>query len=176
MQIVLDLVDDGYVDISTRRDERLSKGLNQLQIGTSSPLHCFIISPSTEEPSQYFDFISEYVESISETLRPVNLKIHDNPELNYEEFIAHETLTKFMRTRKGWKVTPSAYGIATAFIAEYDSGKKGPVISFNAEYGMHPVLVTRGPSNNSRCTEGDWPFVRSQSHCYMFSSWSTCMR
>lgn len=75
------------------------------------------------------------MDSISETLRPISLKIHDNPELSYEEFIAHETLTKFIRSRKGWKVTPSAYGIATAFIAEYDSGKKGPVISFNAEYG-----------------------------------------
>jgi metal-dependent amidase/aminoacylase/carboxypeptidase family protein len=68
--------------------------------------------------------VSDYIESISEILRPISLKIHDNPELNYEEFIAHETLTRFLKTRKGWKVTPSAYGIATAFIAEYDSGKK----------------------------------------------------
>ena len=80
--------------------------------------------------------MSEYIDSISEILRPISLKIHDNPELCYEEFIAHKTLTEFMKTREGWKVTPSAYGIETAFIAEYDSGKKGPVISYNAEYGQ----------------------------------------
>ena len=85
-------------------------------------------------------FVSEYIDSISETLRPISLKIHDNPELCYEEFLAHETLTEFMKSRKGWKVTPSAYGIATAFIATYDSGKKGPVISYNAEYGKFQPL------------------------------------
>lgn len=84
----------------------------------------------------YLDFVSSYIDSISEVLRPISLKIHDNPELNFEEFIAHETLTKFMKGRPGWTVTPSAYGIKTAFIAVYDSGKKGPVISFNAEYGL----------------------------------------
>lgn len=87
---------------------------------------------------EYLDFVSSYIDSISETLRPISLKIHDNPELNFEEFIAHETLTKFMKTRKGWEVTPSAYGIKTAFIAVYDTGKKGPVISYNAEYGKYP--------------------------------------
>jgi metal-dependent amidase/aminoacylase/carboxypeptidase family protein len=81
-------------------------------------------------------FVSSYIDSLDKVLRPINLKIHDNPELNYKEFIAHDTLQAFMKTRRGWKVTPSAYGIETAFIAEFDSGKEGPVVSFNAEYGM----------------------------------------
>jgi metal-dependent amidase/aminoacylase/carboxypeptidase family protein len=42
-----------------------------------------------------------------------------------------------MKLQKGWKVKPSAYGIETAFIAEFDSGEKGSVISYNAEYGMY---------------------------------------
>lgn len=84
---------------------------------------------------QRLDFVSSYIDSISEVLRPVSLRIHDNPELNFKEFIAHETLTKFLNSRKGWKVTPSAYKIETAFIAEYDGGRKGPVISYNIEYG-----------------------------------------
>lgn len=96
----------------------------------------------------YLDFVSTYIESISETLRPISLKIHDNPELNFKEFIAHETLTKFMKTRKGWKVTPSAYGIETAFTAVYDSGKKGPVISYNAEYGQYSGCNRYSRSNN----------------------------
>jgi hypothetical protein len=84
----------------------------------------------------YLPFVDAYVDSISSILRPISLKIHDNPELNFKEYIAHETLVSFLNTRKGWKVTPSAYGIETAFIAVYDSGKKGPVVSYNAEYGL----------------------------------------
>jgi metal-dependent amidase/aminoacylase/carboxypeptidase family protein len=83
----------------------------------------------------YRDDISLCIDSLDDTLRPINLKIHDNPELCYEEFIAHEILVSFLKTRPGWIVTSSTYGIATAFVAEFDSGKKGPVVSFNAEYG-----------------------------------------
>ena len=83
----------------------------------------------------YLGEIGDYIESIADALWPVNKKIHDNPELNYKEFIAHEALTKFMKTQSGWKVTPSAYGLETAWIAVYDSGKKGPIISFNVEMG-----------------------------------------
>lgn len=85
------------------------------------------------------DFISSYVDTIANELWPVNLKIHDNPELKWKEFIAHETLTTFMSNVSGWNVTRSAYGIDTAFAAEYDSGLPGPVISFNAEYGLAAV-------------------------------------
>ncbi|KAI0152514.1 hypothetical protein F4776DRAFT_36576 [Hypoxylon sp. NC0597] len=81
----------------------------------------------------YLDEISNFIDSIADDLWPVNKKIHDNPELGYEEYIAHETLTKFMASRPGWKVTPSAYGLATAWVAVFDSGKKGPVVSFNVE-------------------------------------------
>lgn len=80
--------------------------------------------------------ISDFVDRIEEKLWVVNKTIHDNPELGYEEFIAHETLTKFMSSQSGWKVTPSAYGLATAWVALFDSGKKGPVVSFNVEMGM----------------------------------------
>lgn len=87
------------------------------------------------EPA-YLSEISDFVDrQVAGSLWPVNKRIHDNPELGYEEFIAHEALTKFMRTREGWKVTPSAYGLETAWIAVYDSGRKGPVVSFNAEMG-----------------------------------------
>ncbi|KAI1363966.1 hypothetical protein F5Y08DRAFT_308243 [Xylaria arbuscula] len=77
--------------------------------------------------------ISDFVDNIEEKLWVINKTIHDNPELGYEEFIAHKTLTKFMSSQSGWKVTPSAYGLATAWVAVFDSGKKGPVVSFNVE-------------------------------------------
>lgn len=73
-------------------------------------------------------------------MRKLSLAIHDNPELSFKEFIAHKTLTTFLSTRKGWKVTPSAYGIETAFVAVYDSGRKGSVISYNAEYGKSSLV------------------------------------
>ncbi|KAI1504600.1 hypothetical protein F5X99DRAFT_416571 [Biscogniauxia marginata] len=82
---------------------------------------------------KYLDEISEFVDSIADELWPVNKTIHDNPELGYKEFIAHATLTKFMKGKPGWKVTPSVYGMETAWVAVFDSGGKGPVVSFNAE-------------------------------------------
>lgn len=89
-----------------------------------------------EDAHSYLEDISDYVDSIADQLWPVNQKVHDNPELGFEEFIAHATLTEFFRSQRGWQVTPSAYGMATAWVAEWDSGKKGPVISYNVEMGM----------------------------------------
>jgi metal-dependent amidase/aminoacylase/carboxypeptidase family protein len=85
----------------------------------------------------YISDIAEHIDSLSEPLRHLSLKIHDNPEVRYKEFIAHEAITTFMREQddQEWKVRPSAYGIATAFVAVFDSGRPGPVVSFNAEYG-----------------------------------------
>jgi metal-dependent amidase/aminoacylase/carboxypeptidase family protein len=92
--------------------------------------------PPLELPeSDTLKCISEYIDSISDNIWPLNKKIHDNPELGYHEEIAHDTLTRFLKCQSGWDVTTSAYGIETAFVAVFDSGKKGPVVSFNAEYG-----------------------------------------
>ncbi|CAK4033839.1 Peptidase M20 domain-containing 2 [Lecanosticta acicola] len=85
-------------------------------------------------PSQYLHSISTYVQDIKRELRKLSIEIHDNPELQYKEFHAHNVLTNYLKDQKGWHVTPSAYDIKTAFVAVYDSGKRGPVVSFNAEY------------------------------------------
>lgn len=79
--------------------------------------------------------ISQHVERWSAALRRVSLEIHDHPELRYKETHAHDVLTRFVAAQAGWTLTPSAYGIETAFVAVFDSGRKGPVASFNAEYG-----------------------------------------
>ncbi|KAI1334910.1 hypothetical protein F5Y15DRAFT_399684 [Xylariaceae sp. FL0016] len=88
--------------------------------------------PARSEP-QYLGEIRDYVHSVADDLWPINKKIHDNPELGYKEYIAHAALTRFMKSRSGWEVTPSAYGLDTAWVAVYDSGKKGQVVSFNVE-------------------------------------------
>jgi hypothetical protein len=89
--------------------------------------------------NEFMSPISEHIDSLSESLRHLSLKIHDNPEVRYKEFIAHEAITTFVReqTDQKWEVIPSAYSIATAFVAVLDSGRPGPVVSFNAEYGTH---------------------------------------
>nr|UWK20052.1 peptidase m20 domain protein [Trichoderma albolutescens] len=99
------------------------------------------VSPSKELPElQYLDEISQAVDSLSEVFWPINKKIHDNPERGFKEFIAHDALTKFMKCQGGWAVTPSAYGMATAWVAVFDTGRRGPVVSFNAEMDCLPGI------------------------------------
>jgi len=92
---------------------------------------------SNDDDADYMSIVSGHIDSLDTALRQLSLKIHDNPEVRNKEFIAHEAITTFVGEQKSqkWKVTPSAYGIATAFVAVFDSGKLGPVVSFNAEYG-----------------------------------------
>jgi metal-dependent amidase/aminoacylase/carboxypeptidase family protein len=84
---------------------------------------------------QYLHDVSNFIESISDDLWIINKKIHDNPELGYKEYKAHALLTTYLKSQKGWKVTASAYGMDTAWVAVYDSGQNGPVVSLNIEMG-----------------------------------------
>ncbi|OIW25345.1 hypothetical protein CONLIGDRAFT_603620 [Coniochaeta ligniaria NRRL 30616] len=95
--------------------------------------------PPADTP-EYLDDISSFVDGIADKLWPVNKKIHDHPELGFKEWIAHKALTRFMESQPGWKVTRSAYGMETAWVAVFDSGRKGPVISFNAEMDALPGI------------------------------------
>lgn len=101
-------------------------------------------TPDMAGSKEYLDTIDKHIESLSDDLRKISISIHDNPELQYKEFHAHKVLTEYLKKQE-WKVTPSAYGIETAFVAVYDTGRKGPVVSFNAEYGMHDLIMV------SRC-------------------------
>ncbi|KAL7920373.1 hypothetical protein ACQKWADRAFT_162934 [Trichoderma austrokoningii] len=89
---------------------------------------------------QFLDPISQAVDSLLEEFWPINKKIHDNPERGFKEFIAHDALTKFMKSQSGWVVTPSAYGMETAWVAVFDTGRRGPVVSFNAEMDCLPGI------------------------------------
>lgn len=109
---------------------------------------------TTSEPQPLLEFasiISDHVDRLSTSLRKASLEIHDNPELRYKEFRAHDILTSLVEQQgSGWEVTRSAYGIATAFVAVYDSGRKGPVVSFNAEYGVTLSQTSTGCHRNKR--------------------------
>ena len=92
--------------------------------------------PDAAASKDFLKAIGKHIEDLSDDLRHISLSIHDNPELQYKEYHAHRVLTEYL-TKQDWKVTPSAYGIDTAFVAVYDSGNDGPVVSFNAEYGKN---------------------------------------
>lgn len=89
-----------------------------------------------EEIRGHLADIDQFIRELEPSLWPLNTSIHDNPELGFKEYKTHDALTSFMQSREGWHITPSACGMETAWVAEYDSRKPGPVVSFNAEMGM----------------------------------------
>jgi metal-dependent amidase/aminoacylase/carboxypeptidase family protein len=87
--------------------------------------------------------IDGFIESLQEDLWPLNDFIHKNPELAFEEHKSHDALTNYMQSHEDWQITCSAYGLDTAWVALYDSGKQGPVVSFNAEMGMSLTVLRK---------------------------------
>lgn len=65
------------------------------------------------------------------------IQIWSNPELGYQEHIAHDTICDFLE-KQGFSVTRHAYGIPTAFEAQ--SGHGGRLVCFNAEYDALPNI------------------------------------
>jgi len=129
--------------------------------------------PASNGVSSYYNtdsyptLVSEYINSLSRSLRALSLDIHDHPEIRNKEFHAHEILTRFIGEQKlqDWTVTPSAYEIPTAFVAVFDSRRRGPVVSFNAEYGELDGFL--GADVNcmliigDRCIERTWARLRA---------------
>ncbi|KAG0266698.1 hypothetical protein DFQ27_009553 [Actinomortierella ambigua] len=62
----------------------------------------------------------EAIDKASGALRHISLEIHSHPELGWKEHFAHKILTDFLE-EQGFKVTRGAFGLETAFIAEYES-------------------------------------------------------
>jgi metal-dependent amidase/aminoacylase/carboxypeptidase family protein len=66
-----------------------------------------------------------------------------------------------MRSRNGWQVTTSAYGLETAWVAMCDSGKAGPTVSFNVEMGtLIPTVQKKKKETSlilSRCAPRSRP-------------------
>ncbi|CAG8468880.1 11186_t:CDS:10 [Ambispora leptoticha] len=100
------------------------------------------ISPKFE------NIVEKAIDAISDELHEISLKIHDNPELSLDENFAHKILTDYLET-KGFIVKRHAYGLKTAFRAEFenttdqnidDEVKKGRTISFNSEYDALPGI------------------------------------
>ncbi|CAK7270487.1 hypothetical protein SEPCBS119000_004116 [Sporothrix epigloea] len=82
--------------------------------------------------------IKKSLSAYTDQLWEVNQTIFNNPELAYEEVGAHDTIVGLLSTIKDVRVTPHAYGLDTAFEAEYGAG--GRVLVFNAEYDALPGI------------------------------------
>ncbi|OJJ45186.1 hypothetical protein ASPZODRAFT_152905 [Penicilliopsis zonata CBS 506.65] len=81
--------------------------------------------------------ITGTVDALDKELREISLQIHDNPELCFAEYKAHDNVVALIRSR-GLPVTPHAYGLETAFSAEY--GREGQVVTFCCEYDALPQI------------------------------------
>lgn len=77
------------------------------------------------------------IDDRAETLLRISHRIWDNPELCFEEHLAHETLTAALAAG-GLDTTTGACGLDTAFLAE--AGTNGPTIAVICEYDALPGI------------------------------------
>jgi amidohydrolase len=77
----------------------------------------------------------ERIDAVADQLVEVSHDIHDHPELAFEEHHAHARLTQALE-RAGVDVTPSAFGLDTAFTAT--AGTEGPTVAICCEYDALP--------------------------------------
>ena len=77
------------------------------------------------------------VDKRADLLLDASHRIHDHPELGYEEVFAHELLTGIVED-EGMAVERHAYGLDTAFAAR--AGSQGPTIAICCEYDALPGL------------------------------------
>ncbi|MGG4143532.1 M20 family metallopeptidase [Paenibacillus algorifonticola] len=83
--------------------------------------------------------IFEEIDRHSEGFKAISRSIFANPELGHEEFKASAALCAELE-RQGFSVERGTLGLATAFIATYDTGKPGPVSAFLCEYDALPEI------------------------------------
>lgn len=78
--------------------------------------------------------ISKVVDELDSSLREVSVKMHDNPEIRWQEHETMKLLAGYM-DKQGWKVKTGVYGTETGFEAVFQHGQGGKVIGFNSEVG-----------------------------------------
>jgi amidohydrolase len=84
------------------------------------------------------DGIAQAVDRLADELEALSNKIHDNPELAYEEVKACAWLSEFLG-RQGFKVEQGVGGVETAFRATIETGE-GPTIAILCEYDALPGI------------------------------------
>ena len=77
------------------------------------------------------------MDALSEQLTGISHRIHENPELGFEEHFAHDLLAGAAE-EAGLEVQRQAYGVETAFAAR--AGTTGPLVAFLCEYDALPGI------------------------------------
>jgi metal-dependent amidase/aminoacylase/carboxypeptidase family protein len=94
------------------------------------------MSPTSTAPKTK---IAEAVEKLGDDLEQLSHRIHDHPELCYQEEKAHAWLAEFLETR-GARVERGVAGVPTAFRATLPGSTAGPTIAVLAEYDALPGI------------------------------------
>jgi amidohydrolase len=84
------------------------------------------------------ELIAAAVERLGDDLESLSRRIHDNPELGYQEVKAAGWLTEFLEGQ-GFKVERGVGGVETAFRASIETGE-GPTIAILCEYDALPAI------------------------------------
>jgi len=87
------------------------------------------------------ELIAAAVERLGDDLESLSRRIHDNPELGYQEVKAAGWLTEFLETR-GFKVERGVAGVETAFRATIETGQ-GPTIAILSPAAIARVMAPR---------------------------------
>lgn len=126
-------------DVSKKRNEA-----NQSVIHEHLP--SYAAATSEKEPTNGpAKWIEKEIESHSSSLRQTSLDMWGKPEVAWKEHHTHDLLVGYLLKQSGWKVTPHAHGVKTAFRAEFqhessDSHGQIPVIGFQSEMDALPGI------------------------------------
>jgi len=83
--------------------------------------------------------INDHIENHKEELVLLSKKIHEKPELAFQEHEAVENITSLLM-KHGFKVEKGIAGLETAFRAEYSINDSGPTLAYIAEYDALPEI------------------------------------
>ncbi|CAG8612031.1 1118_t:CDS:2, partial [Ambispora gerdemannii] len=97
------------------------------------------------QKTEFTKIVENSIAAISDDLREISLKIRAKPEIALEEHFAHNLLTDYLE-KKGFKVTRKAYGLNTAFRAEYESEVTGVMNALKALSIPGKVVLFRTPA------------------------------
>lgn len=89
------------------------------------------------DPSEALPLAQARIEQANEALFKANRALHDNPELCFQEYKAHDLLANFLEDQ-GFPVTRKAWGLDTCFESSFGSGGREVVIC--AEYDALPEI------------------------------------
>jgi amidohydrolase len=84
------------------------------------------------------DDLKRAVDRLGDDLERLSRRIHDNPELGYQEVKAAGWLTEFL-SAQGFKVERGVAGVETAFRATVETGE-GPTVAILCEYDALPGI------------------------------------